>query len=295
MRLLSDSRLYSDYDYFRQRFRIPEGDVVHGLLRFHCFWEGQTTRHHLLSLKSLLSSQSHPFEVWIWTPANCLAQSDWLRTSLDGASLCEFREYDADAEMDGTPYAECAEVLRGAPAGRPTDKSNGFRKLVLAKYGGVYFDLDVLFLKDLRPLCNVEFFYQWSNRPWANSAVMHAYAGSSTLLALMERGRRIGTLRPARLLKFAELDSATDDVLVYPSFAFDPLWIAHDENQVIFEHCNQFDDFFAKTDRVELSNFFPGAYAYHWHNQWNRSIKPTSIAGQFYEEVSRRFADMDSH
>jgi hypothetical protein len=37
-----------------------------------------------------------------------------------------------------------------------------------------------------------------------------------------------------------------------------------------------------------LEGFHPGAYTYHWHNQWNRPITGSSRIGQIAHEIDRR-------
>ena len=37
------------------------------------------------------------------------------------------------------------------------------RFIVLRKYGGIYTDLDNIFIKEMSPLCGSSFFYYWSD------------------------------------------------------------------------------------------------------------------------------------
>ena len=49
--------------------------------------------------------------------------------------------------------------------------SDQLRFLLLKRHGGIYVDSDMLLLRDLTPLCNSTFVYQWSDKDADNSAV----------------------------------------------------------------------------------------------------------------------------
>jgi hypothetical protein len=152
----------------------------------------------------------------------------------------------------------------------------------------VYFDLDVLFLKDLRPLCSVEFFYQWSNQPYGNNAVMHFRQGSADAQRLIERSLRLRSARPRALLPFDALATVVDRTHVFPCFAFDPIWIAHDTRTPNNEHFNRFGEFFEREHAIPLADLFPGSYAHHWHGRWTVPIQPRTIIGCLADEVDAR-------
>ncbi len=180
-------------------------------------------------------------------------------------------------------------AYRGSKWRRLANKANAFRILVLGKYGGIYFDFDVLFLKDLRPLCNVEFFYQWSNQGYGNNAVLHFYRNSANILALAERSIKIHSCRSVALLQFKDCSTWPEDIYVFPSYLFDPLWIAQDREISINNYCNRFADFFTGNTPITMAEFFPGAYAYHWHNYWDMSIRQGTVVGYLSDEIWRKF------
>ena len=292
MRFLKDVKLYTDHEYFRKNFRWHGDTREPSALKYHCFWKGIMSELPLISLKSLLISQSPPFEVWIWMTAEELKAN---RTSIDlfeRVPNVRFREFSVEREVQNTSLEKYAKLLKDGTSRNPTKQSNGLRMLALSKYGGIYFDLDVLFLKDLRPLCNVEFCYQWSNRPFANNAIMHAFKGSPDIRFLLERGLKINSLRPAKLFRFAELKGRLNQWVVFPSFLFDPVWICNDLRKKQNNYCNRVDDFFKKEIPIKLADFFPEAYAYHWHNRWKCPIRPNAIVGQLSIEIIEKFQKM---
>jgi hypothetical protein len=301
LHFLSDLRLYTEYEHYRATFCWPGGGAEPAQrLLYHCYWSGVLGRHHELSLKSLLLTQSPPYEVWVWMPGEDLERNRDFVASYAGLARLSFREYAPAVEARGTVFERHTALLtdelwprslgRTPRSRRPTAISDGLRLLVLGKYGGVYFDLDTLFLRDLRALCNVCFFYQWSNQPFGSNALSHFHAGAASIWALAKRSIRLGTCHPAALLRFGELANLPGDVVVFPSFLFDPAWIAHDTGTSINGYCNRFDDFFRASGAVSLAEFFPGSYAYDWHNRWDQPIRPDTLVGRLYDEVTAGFA-----
>jgi hypothetical protein len=301
---MPDPRLYTDYNEFAARFHWPAAPSSANPILFHCYWSGPLTHHHELSLKSLLVTQSPPFEVWLWMPPESLDLNRSVIDAWSNTPAVKFRAYVPEEEGRGTIFEGHIDLLRDeAPTSRfeadqqisqrkqkPRAVADGLRLLVLGNYGGVYFDLDTLFLKDLRPLCSAEFCYQWSNHSYANNAVSHFNAGSPALNALAERALSMGVCHPAAILAFSELGDLGPDIMVLPSFTFDPVWIAHDTRVPINDYCNSINAFFMAERPVNLASFFPAAYAYHWHNRWKLPFKPGTIVGQLWDEVRARFA-----
>jgi len=287
--LFLEDRLYQDHAEFQARFRWNPGAPVVQRLLFHCYWTGVLNELHALSLKSLMVTQSPPYEIWLWMPPDDVRRNYAFTSSLPGVVV---KEYLAAQESQGTVYEGQLGLLNGLDrfgGRRASNIANAFRILTLAKYGGVYFDLDVLFLKDMRDLCSVEFCYQWSDQAYANNGLLHFDADSRNIWALAERSITIGSCRSKALFRFEDVWKVLDGVYVFPSFLFDPLWIAHDRGRVMNDYCNRFVEFFTSEARVSLSTFFPGSYAYHWHNRWDWPIRANTVIGYLRDEVDTLF------
>jgi hypothetical protein len=130
-----------------------------------------------------------------------------------------------------------------------TQYSDLFRFIVLFFYGGIYFDADTLFLKDMAPwfeLANYGFAFKWGgegvdvnpNDPVTNgfnTAVMGLPKGSSVPARLINavQGRcDAETFYPSRIgprLGCEERDSFCEGLVMVPSSAFDPI---HQPNRV---------------------------------------------------------------
>ena len=82
---------------------------------------------------------------------------------------------------------ELPELAYGELPSMDAALSDLVRFIVLRKYGGIYTDLDNIFIKEMSPLCGSSFFYYWSdsdaqspsdsNVALANTAVMGCALG----------------------------------------------------------------------------------------------------------------------
>ena len=149
-------------------------------------------------------------------------------------------------------------------------RSDIFRMLVLYNHGGLYFDLDILFLRDFSDLfrfvSSAEFCYQWSGESYTNSAILKLEKHSPITKQLLEKSLRKMNFRPWKLFDFQDKDL---DLLVLPSCFFDPLWLQNDGRDCWASAPFQsFVDFFASQNvKCSFRDFFAGAFTYHWHNQ----------------------------
>jgi hypothetical protein len=295
----ADRLLYTDYAHYRRTFEWNAPGAVEGTLLYHAYWSGRLGPLHHLCLRSLLLTQSPPYEVWLWLPPADLASNRAFIESYGTIPQVHFRVYDIEQEARGTVFERHLDLLedarplpwRGRPvrSRRPEAISDGLRLLVVARYGGIYFDMDTLFLRDLRPLTGEEFIYQWSNQPYGSNAISHFRRGSAALWGLAERAVELRICGPAVLLRFSALTELPGDTWVLPSFVFDPLWIAHD-TRVAIGRFSTLHDFFELEMEMDLDLFFPGSYAYDWHNHWNVPIRPGTLVSRFGADISARFA-----
>lgn len=150
--------------------------------------------------------------------------------------------------------------------------SDLLRFQLLQKHGGIYVDSDVLLLRDLTPLCNSTFTYQWSDKDAENSAVfgcpkkcsfVNDYircAGTAPLsyhpLKWRQVGRRCINRWPVRL----------------PTMVFDPVWLrqigsdSYDPAEYLFTKHEDFVKAGANHTQVgSRALVFPASLGYHWH------------------------------
>lgn len=296
MRRLPDRRIYTSVDHCLAYLRslpstapLPENPVP-----VHFFWDGsEFGAKPALCLASFLATQDpRRFRPWLWlghsNAWNARAALPHLAPLLPHLEIrhADLKDLARETPLEGEPHWE-----KVSPAGR----SDLARLLVLHRHGGMYSDLDALFLRDLGALQTLvgahEFCFQWSAEPVGTNAFSGHQAGSLLLAGIMRRARGLGAPHARRLLPFAD---APRDLLLLPVAAFSPLWLVNDgHDQSVFAPFTRFDEFFSprpasSPQRATLETFFPGAFTYHWHGRWSAPEAASSWAGQLAADIRAR-------
>ena len=185
----------------------------------------------------------------------------------------------------------------------PVQVSDAVRFIVLHLHGGVYCDMDVLLMRDMRPLLLPDpvtgnpraFAEQWVERcgPYDyNTAVISLPAHSSLSSYLLRGGVRMGmNFHPRVIGRMLWQDGRSDELTMLHNAVFDPLVTnlrregtgkctvpCHKNFESAFmdeveEKGNEWSNYHGEQGEggVEgnrtLANFFRGAWAYHIHNQ----------------------------
>jgi hypothetical protein len=281
---LNDLRLYSDTNHCLARLRdglVPP--TAAPPVTFHAYWRGRFGPKQALSVRSVLATQAG---ARVHLRLDAQDGFEGHETLPDLAPLLDRVKVsvcDPQAEVD-------AMRLPVRIDGNDTHQADAFRLLALHQEGGVYFDLDVVFLRDLGPLRNLgPFCYQWSGEPHANNAVLYLEAVSKLTTQILKRCRKKRSFRPWEVLR--KDAGELRDLLLLPCAFFDPLWLRFDghdpEAHVPFSH---FDSFFNTSEDASPAavdeRFFPGAFAYHWHNRWDAKEEE----GSWFSALQSRFA-----
>ena len=66
-------------------------------------------------------------------------------------------------------------------------RSDLARVIFLYKYGGLYYDLDMILLKDLLPILGIEFCYTWGPFMTGNNAILRIKKNSELSIQLMNK------------------------------------------------------------------------------------------------------------
>jgi hypothetical protein len=143
-----------------------------------------------------------------------------------------------------------------------------FRLLTLYKYGGVYGDCDLVFLRDLAPLLEQEFMYQWGTElDKINGAVMRMFKESKLATELLEMLPKM----PAGFDStdwgcnlYNEVRKTNKDWTVFPCAFFNTEW-------QLFINMGESAHPFKNGNDSHLN--FEGAFTWHWHNKWDCDIE----------------------
>jgi hypothetical protein len=209
---------------------------------FHLYWSGPMKRTIALTLWSLLWSQSCA-RIILWHMGMETLQSGGGFQLLQPLKLfhqLQLRQFDALKLSAGTLLEDF--VVQRAPLFESTNgpaRAVGFsdfvRFLVLQKYGGIYTDADVMWLRDAWPFRGHEFAYRWSYLPHYNTAVMALERNSNIGAQLIEAAAAASqhnlslsfeAFHPHRLAGYCQERGLQWDML--PSALFDPLWLHFD-------------------------------------------------------------------
>jgi hypothetical protein len=260
------------------------------------YWYGDFSSKQAFTVKSFLATQDlGNSELWLWLDAESghAGHNDnpYLRPFLPFLNVMRF---DPEVEAKDSPLERSRDLYLDLD---PTRRSNFFRFAVLYKYGGTYTDMDMMFLRDFDALRRTRYFhdefcYRWSSHvSYANSAVLRLNQHSDTARAILIKCCEVGCCRPRNVLRFE--DNADLDITVLPCPFFDPLWPHHDRQDYYkTAPFRQFGDFFRKFGWRfrhipavrSYRDFFPGAFAYHWHNFWDAREYEDSYFGLFNKE-----------
>ena len=264
-----------DYNITIDQSKLIKGEY-NKIVLFHFYWNGILNEKHLIAIKSC-----YYFNIRNKTDRRIIL---WLENNIPNHYNDEILKYaciktfNLDEEQKRT-FLEHKHYNYNRALSYYSDV---VRYVLLYKYGGCWIDLDVLCLKSFDELfINFEqeiMVYQWEEQNYPNGAIyISLLPRSLKMKAIIEfiisRNRGWG---------FQEADLTYDlplDMLVLPCSWFDGAWIKNPYNLTF--------DIFQNTDKIyTFDNFFPGAFAFHWHNKWNVEIGETSIMRQLANKLS---------
>jgi hypothetical protein len=299
VRFLPDARLYHDTAYCLEFARRISPGGSAGRTIFHFYWHGPFGRKPAFALKSFLATQDmENCQAWLWLDSASPQEAGNPHLA-ELAPWIVLRDYDPLEQARGTPF-EAAPAL--AAADDPRMRSDAFRLIALYRHGGVYMDIDTLFLRDFRellasPLGESPFVYRWSAHcPYFSNAIIYIPHTHPLALQLMLHCLAVGSCHSR--IAFRHEDHADKDLLELPCPLFDPLWPHFDgQDRYAGAPFNKFEHFFRPFGLFHrrdpavrgLEDFFPGAFAYQWHGCWRMPEHENSYFGLFERQVDERF------
>ncbi|KFY98798.1 hypothetical protein V498_01226 [Pseudogymnoascus sp. VKM F-4517 (FW-2822)] len=181
--------------------------------------------------------------------------------------------------------------------------SDAARLIILHLHGGIYLDIDMLLLRDMRPLLlpGRAFSERWgahSDPTLYNNALVALPANSTMSSYLLTGGTRMGLMYHFMILGRMMVSEGRNEIdagrglLKLESAFFDPPWPAMDgmatgrclvpclrswsdvfKARISDDEWSAYDGemapFSEHGNNRTMENFFRGAWAYHMHNRWN--------------------------
>jgi hypothetical protein len=284
--LATHAELYHDWRKALEFCRTLPDVAPSEPVTFHMYWRERRGRFwptvrrfgrkQALPVKAFFATQDLArCSLVLWSDRD-LSSNQWLRPFRGSVTL---RIYDPALEVRGTPLEAHPAIYRQRDA-RAYRDGDLFRILVLHNYGGVYADMDTVLLRSLGVLLDQEFVYQWDcyDDRFA-PALMRLRRGGAFAQELVRGVLEIapgkynwGRENVARAIRLGR------PITVFPSPFFNTEWQADPGFRP-----------FRKTP--QSSNFYDGAFAWHWHNQWDAEIEPGSkfqlLEAYFDEKLTR--------
>jgi mannosyltransferase OCH1-like enzyme len=146
--------------------------------------------------------------------------------------------------------------------------------MILHKYGGVWADMDIVFLRDFKPILDQEYMYQWGGD------TDFAYHGAcATVLAMKKESefshRMLDVVKTMPALgdttiwgkdTFAKLWREWPNFTIFPSTFFNTQWLISKTDP---EFRSLLGHGFSKI-QTDKDFLFLDAFAWHWHNTSNK-------------------------
>lgn len=265
--------LYYDLEAAMSFLReLPDGDPPEDsaspLTYVHMYWKNVHPfgRKQILPIKSFLATQPSSMRLCLWSDKD-LTTNELLKPWLP---YIDFKIYNPVLEGQGTILQGRQQLWRDDPL--VYIGGDLFRALILHKYGGIYVDMDSVFIRPFTCLLGTEFMYKWSfQKDMISSAVMHLHQRSELstellrgILALPPGGTNWGCQNNMRAY-------AKKPFRVFPCAFFNPEWqikLSDEEKKSAIN--------FAEPFKVNAwtGNMYEGSFVWHWHNQWLTPIEP---------------------
>jgi hypothetical protein len=162
--LEKNQELYFDYTKglrFLSSIKNEDFDYPKEKTNFHVYTEVKTDKE-LECIKSFLATQNlEKTKLILWS--DCDIQDNKLIQPYK--DLVELRVYNAEEEAKGTPLENHSVwILNDISDTKHYMKSGILRFLVTYKYGGIWADMDMIFLRDFKPIVDQEWAYMWRKR-----------------------------------------------------------------------------------------------------------------------------------
>jgi len=274
--LENNEKFYTDFertlDFLKsikdENYNYPNHETI-----FHTYTEVKNKKQ-LMTIKSFLANQNlNHCKLIVWSDYDI--QNNSLIQPYK--KYVDFRVYNAHKEAVGTPLHGKNNYLSASDE-KHYMQSGVLRFLVLYKYGGIWFDMDMVLLRNFKPILNQDFAYMWgSSKDFKkeNPNSGDCYGPCAALMGAKKDGEHI-QICMEELLKTDIVPCTTcfdEDMLakvyrrkeftVFPSVFFNTEWQVNCKYPGLSPKIQT--GWFDKNEMSE-KYLFLDAFAWHWHN-----------------------------
>tara|TARA_A100001015_G_scaffold6678_1_gene8347 strand:+ start:411 stop:1322 length:912 start_codon:yes stop_codon:yes gene_type:complete len=266
---------------------------------FHVYWYGNINKNQILCIKSYLASQNlNNTELWVWLDYETYNDN---HNKITKHKNIKVKKYNPKEESKNTIYENKELIMNNEFLKFRSDIA---RTIFLYKYGGIYYDLDFILLKDLSCLFDLEFCYTWGGLKKGNNAILRIKKGSNLIKEIMGKYINLINKNDAynKFWKRSQFRYSVDlvptiynnlEMTCFPSVMFDPIWILFDDKKSSkFSNLTNFDDFFKSTNE-NIDNFFDNQlFGYHWHSRSNISAEKDSYFYKIEKKIDEKIRNL---
>ena len=265
--------LYKDYEEclkFLKEIKDENYEYPSEKVKFHIYSEIKNEKE-LLCVQSYLATQNlQKTELIIWSDYN-IEDNELIQPYKDFITL---KVYDPVVEAEDTLLENNPKLLlRDAKYYLQSDLA---RILLLHKYGGVWVDMDVVFLRDFKPILDQEYMYMWGSETdferngacatvlamHKNSDFSHEMVRQLLITDPVYNSERWGKTMFAPLYKRYKYN-------VFPSSFFNIEWCINSKYKGKADHIEK-QWFYEKLDNQD--HLFLDSFSWHWHNSSKKGI-----------------------
>ena len=263
----NNPELYTDYEAcleFLEDINNSSYDYPSEVTNFHVYTEIKTPKE-LMVIKSFLATQNlEHTKLTVWSDYD-ISDNELIQPY---KNYVEFRVYDPIEEAKGTPLEDHWYLNLKDP--KYYLQSDLARMLLLWKYGGVWADMDIIFLRDFKPILDQEYMYMWgSETDFANQgACATVLAGkpnsdfmNELIIELKETGPTPGTTCWGKDL-FAKLYRRFE-YNIFPASFFNIEWCINKKHP---GHGDEIEKGWFLEKLKDEKYLFLQSFAWHWHN-----------------------------
>ncbi len=269
--------LYTDYtkglellsNVKDEDYSYPE-DIV----PFHIYTEIKTDKE-LECVKSFLATQNlEKTKLILWSDYD-ISDNQLLDPY---RHLLDCRRYDAIEEAKGTKLEDHPIWIIGDTSDtKHYMKSGILRFLVTHKYGGVWADMDMVLLRDFKPILDQEWAYMWGSEvDFANfgpcAAIMNLNRQSEHSVRCLDEICTTPIHKDSTILDHMLLAKvySRSPFTVFPSTFFNTEWLIYISDHSLLKRIQ--DDWFYNKTGIANEYLFLEAFAWHWHNSSSKGF-----------------------
>lgn len=268
--------LYFDYAKgleFLSEVKDENYEYPSEVVPFHVYSEIKTEKE-LECIKSFLATQNlEKTKLILWSDYD-ISDNELIQPYKD---YIDMRVYDPVEEAKGTILENNERWILGDISDKKHYMESGIlRFLVTHKYGGVWADMDMIFLRDFKPILDQEWAYQWG------SELDFAFFGPCAAMMNFKKRSELSTIclqeictspvhKESTILDHALLAKVyrRKSFTVFPSTFFNTEWLMSKTDLPFRQQLKH------GFEKVETSKdfLFLDAFAWHWHNSSNKDRK----------------------